>query len=56
MYTDTIPVPQNIQNDFKAGMAVVPPIAKAIKSVRDVMVMETPEWLITSPIFLSMLF
>ena len=43
MYTETIPTPQNIQKDFKAGIAVVPPIAKAMKSVRDVIVIETPE-------------
>ena len=43
-----------MQNDLNAGMEVVPPMAKAMKSVKEVMVMETPEWLITSAILSSM--
>ena len=48
MYTHNIPNPQNMQKDLKAGMDVVPPMAKARKSVREVIVMETPECFMVS--------
>ena len=48
-----MPTAQNIQKDFSAGIDVVAPMAKAIKSVKDVMVMETPECFMVSASFLS---
>ena len=44
--TTTIPRPQKMQNDSKAGTVVVPPTANAKKSVNDVTVMATPEFFI----------
>ena len=37
-----------MQKDLNAGMDVVPPMAKARKSVREVIVMETPECFMVS--------
>ena len=39
-----------MQNDLRAGIEVVPPMANAMKSVMDVIVIDTPECLITSEI------
>ena len=49
MKTKNIPIAANKQKDFKAGKIVVAPMAKANKSVTEVIVMATPACFIAMP-------
>jgi hypothetical protein len=46
---EMIPTEANRQKDLSAGKMVVPPRAKATTSVMEVMVMATPECVMTMP-------
>ena len=49
MKTKNIPIAANKQKDCKAGKIVVAPMAKASKSVREVIVIATPACFIAIP-------
>ena len=53
MKTKNIPIAANKQKNFNAGKIVVAPMAKANKSVTEVIVMATPACFIAMPNFIE---